>query len=640
MAITPTVLIAAKGLISGDALGVSPKMTEKMNIFGNNNMMGAISDYMPDGLPDFMSQGPTQVTKLQKQASMIMPSGPGVDPAAAMKQFAGVFNQSAAFGTAGAEWGAALKQFQGKSFTDIAPNFGKMSDVNTNGLSNMFSGALGNVPSLPPGMVPADLLKDSMAKLGASMKGMGTMFDPGNLGKMSDPLALVANLQKQGLGDIGGLNERLYEAGIENIEDADPETVKRVLAKIQGEDLKRLMKNTGFSPTGQVTDLSQILDAKNILPSNLLSALPGGDLGGLANGLGNLGGNFKSFDDVSNMMKSMDVPQLSSLDALTKPLPDDVFEEFKDLLGEGDGPFGNPTMGDLLGSVSGKGHMEGFGEMGLALQKMSGSGISNSLLQSGGNLANAVAAARANAIANGIPESDEDQILTYIDTDPAVISAKADMDAAGQAFSQQMANNLDLKSLTDKANAAFSSIKDQLDKEQRNFGEPSFKSDGSFDKLVGGKAGIDLSAIPKSNTSILAMAGNLHNFGVDKLNLGFGEMFSSMALPGISGEAIQAALQEGRNRAKMVAVGISLPGTAIPDQQAVQAAQESLPGVRAERDSARSEFESIQRRVQKANQSGGVTDALSQELELARSKLDKARGAVTAAERTAGVDFT
>lgn len=642
MAITPTVLIAAKGLVDGTALGVSPALTEKISSFSNpSGLVGSISSYAPAGLPAFMTQAQSQISSIQAQASLIMPSGPGVDPAAAMKKFAGVFNQTAAFGAAGAEWGAALKQFQGKSFTDLAPNFSKMSEMNTNGLTNMFSPPTGSLTGLMPGIVPADVMKEGIGKLGESMKGFGSMFSAGDISKLGDPRALVMNLKQQGLSEIGGLEDHLYEAGIDDINDADPETVKRVLAKIQGDDLKKLMRNTGFSPAGEITNLAQVMDVTKILPAGVSSILPAGGLDGLANSLGNLGGNFKSFDDISSTFKAIEVPQVPSLDALDKPLPDDVLAEFQDLLGSGDGPFGNPTMEDMLGSVSGKGHMEGFAEMGISLQKISGSPLGNSLMQSGGSLTNAVAAARANAIANGIPADDEDQILTYIDTDPAVVAAKQNMDAVGQQFAQQMAGNFDLKAVTDKANAAFQKTQAQLAKEQNNFGAPSFNpTTGAVTGLVGGKAGIDLSAIPKSNTSILAMASNLHNFGVDKLNLGFSDIFSKMSLPGIGGEAIQAALQEGRSRAKQISMGISLPGTANPDQQAVQAAQESLPNVRAERDAAKAEFESVQRRVQRANQTSGVTSTLTDELNLARAKLDTAQGNVTAAERTAGVEFT
>ena len=633
MAITPTILIAAKGLVSGDAIqgNLSAGSPTVARITDNPvfSTFGSLpSEYTPPAwlqtsLLGTLQNAGTQLSTVQAQSSNILPPGN-----AGARKFASVFGQSAGFGAAGAEWGAALKEFRGKSFSDLSPNFSKISDINTNGLTGMFSRP--NIPVMP-GTTPGDLLKTGFSKLGESMKGFGTMFDAGNISAMSDPRALINNLRSQQLSDIGGIEDRLYEAGIEEVEEADPETLRQILSEVKGEDLKRIMKQTGFSPSGEIANLSQVLDSSRVLPGDVIAPLPGGDLAGLANGLGNLGGNFRNFDDIANTLKAVDVPDIAELDNLDKPLPDNVYEEFKDLLGSGDGPYGNPTMGDFLGSVSGKGHSNAFGEIGLSLQKLTGGGLMGSMLNKGMALSSAVASARSSAIsiygdpdADGITDSErltrQSNIKSYIDNDVQVKAANSDINSLRNSFENS---------------SEIASLKSKIDQQVE-----ISKSRSSLEASNLSKGAIDLEVVPKSNTAVLGIAAKLHDFGVDKMNLGFGDMFAGMCQNNMYGEAIQAALKEGRTRAKMVSMGCSMPGTSDADRQAKETAMAQVDSVRSSRDAAKAEYEMIQSRVDRANRTTGTTEAMTTELELARERYQEAQGKCTQVERTAGVDFS
>jgi hypothetical protein len=58
---------------------------------------------------------------------------------------------------------------------------------------------------------------------------------------------------------------------------------------------------------------------------------------------------------------------------------------------------------------------------------------------------------------------------------------------------------------------------------------------------------------------ILNFASKLHSFGVDKLQLGHGDVFNGVATNDLTGDAIKASLLEGKSVAKMSAVGKTAP---------------------------------------------------------------------------------
>ena len=71
--------------------------------------------------------------------------------------------------------------------------------------------------------------------------------------------------------------------------------------------------------------------------------------------------------------------------------------------------------------------------------------------------------------------------------------------------------------------------------------------------------------------SILNLGNKLHDYGVDKQQLGHNDLFSGVATDDLTGDAIQASLLEGRNLAKSYALGKSTP-TVANESAAIKAA--------------------------------------------------------------------
>jgi hypothetical protein len=363
-------------------------MTGYFNNFQTNPLTSGISSLstlMPSsvaGLPAFMTQSGAQISAITAQASSIIQ--PGID---GIKKFTTVMNQSAGFGAAAAEWGAALKEFQGKNFSDLGINVSGFSSMATNGMSNMFGGlpplpgmsSLIPSPSAITGMAMA--AKDNIGSLGKALGGLGTMFDAKDPSKIGDPASLIKSLQAQGLGDVGGINDMLASYGFDpkNLDNVPPEQLKQILANVQGSDLQKIVSQTGLKlpATASLGNLSDVLDVKKILPSGVVATIPGGSFAGLGNALGNLGGNFTDFSKLGSTFSKIEVPSLpmdaSRLGGLTKPIPDDVASAFKGMLGTGDSPLGLPTMGDMLGSVTGKAHMDSFKDISKSMTSINSS---------------------------------------------------------------------------------------------------------------------------------------------------------------------------------------------------------------------------------------------------------------------------
>lgn len=557
MAITPSVLIAAKGFMSGQGLGVSSNMTSYFNNFTSSPVTGSLSSLgsmMPgvtSGLPDFMLNSGAQLSAIQAQASSII--SPGVE---GLKKFTTIMNQSAGFGSAAAEWGAAIKEFQGKSFSDMGINMTGFSSMASNGMAGVFGG-LPPLPSLNslPGAAAlsgmASMAKDNIGALGKSLGNFGSLFDAKDMANLGNPASLIKNLQSQGLGDVGGINSMIAGAGYDpnNLDTIPPDQLTRILGQVQGSDLQKIVSQTGLKlpGTSSLTSLGDVLDIKRIVSPDVLKAIPGGSLAGLGNAFSNLGGNIPSFDKMGSMLGKIEVPSLPSLEGLKNPLPDDVASAFSGMLGSGDSPLGLPTMSDMLGSVSGKAHMDSFRDISKAMENIGSSPVGAAMTSAAGTLQTATSAATAAGTDLGLTGA---ELTAYVAADPGVLAAQGAVTTAVNNFNAQAAGNADLKAVVDKANGALSSTTAQLAKEQSNLS----------------LAGINpaSAAAPPGIGSLLGMASKLHSFGVDKQQLGFSEMFEGMSTNDLYGDAVKSALMEGRNVARQVSLNIPIPTKADP----------------------------------------------------------------------------
>ena len=380
----------------------------------------------------------------------------------------------------------------------------------------------------------SDTLNVGLSNAGAGLQSFGTLFDFTDL--PLNAMNMLKSLQSNGLADSTGINDLIKTAGFDPKGTVPDGTLQQVFGSITGSDLQKIIDQTGAQITGPVNSLSDLLNPANIMPPEALAALGIGDGAGgldtLTNTFMNLGIQADNFQAGAYLASMKTVPT-PNLDQLTQPIPDFIATDLKPMLGSGGGLFGNPTMMDMIGTLGGAVHTDSFKAI-------------NSTLE---NIMNSTEGTALNAAAQTLISSPTTPNLTAFQTAVNNFNASANLSTS-----------------LSTANTAFAASKAQLQKEQQNLsliGVSLFSSNGA--------------PAPQSNSggvvSIFNLGSKLHDFGVDKQQLGHNELFNAIATDDLTGDAIKASLLEGRNLAKSYAIGKSTP--TVANEQAQIAASSS-----------------------------------------------------------------
>jgi hypothetical protein len=570
MPITPTTLIAVSGLVRGSGLQIPTELTSAISSIQNNPLVSSISSLSTGGFN--IPASLTSLTQLNStaggiltQAQSILPAGgAGGDPSSGIKSFMSVFNGSTAFGSASAEYSAALSQFGNKSFADLGINVSNFQDVITNGTSSITrslqavankaaTDAFGSVASvLDPNLLAkgqaamkSSVLADGLQSVGSGLKNFGTLFDftqPSGLG----PKNLIANLQKQGLADRNGINDLIYEAGYDpkNLAQVPDSVLTSVLDQVKGSDLDKIIRQTGANPYKSVRSAAGLLQANNLLPPQAALALGIIDKGpaalkALGNTLSNLGTSIDNFK-MSDFMASMETKALQYLGQIKQLIPTDVKTALAPILGSGSGLFGNPQMKDMIGAASGIGYTPNL--------KTAGTNVTRLQNTAEGAALTAASTAYQSAIAGLTPE---EIAAALADPMSPVAAAAAGVNAALVAFQPGNVSSTIQGIVTNISNVAAASAAN-LAKEVQNLALAGLKMVDNLGKAIE-------QTVNNSYQSILAFGNRLHKMGRDIQNLGFNDFLPKMATSNVAGDALQATLIEGRNVARSSAVGQSTP---------------------------------------------------------------------------------
>jgi hypothetical protein len=552
MAITSAQTIAVAGLVNGQGITSSQDMGSQ---FGTNNskpLVVAIDNLYASGAANNVAGLSTILNKIPKwvsgrngiekisaqataQASSIMGSG-----VSGVKNFALTVNQTGGYGSASLDWASSIEQYKGKSFTDFGLQNKSYQDIASGGITGAFSALKGEVSGIVGGLesrlpkINTGGIQNAMKDFGSSLAKLGTAFSFADMTQTFAPGSFIKNLRRQGLGDVGELNYKLAAQGIvsdEDLDKADPAVLRKTMDTVTSADVQKVVDQTGMQlpPGAKLTSLSDLLNAKKILPPNLQAMAPSGSMSDINSVLGNMGGKFKSSTDIAKFVGKSEVPDFGKLGALASPLPQSFIADLSPFIGKvplpavdgvietmGTGPLGNPTVKDMMGSAAGVGFTDNFKKINAAHDSVMNSAVGQNLHSA---LVNVYTADQ-----NGDPtDPSRDALAVAVDkfnqavaTSPEIVAAQKA--AAGTIL--QMTRESGLLPL----------------------------------------AGVDLAnppAVP-GVTGILNLAKSLPSFGVDKLNLGFKDVLSGVAdKTSIYGEAIQAAMMEGRNRARQTLAGIS-----------------------------------------------------------------------------------
>jgi hypothetical protein len=218
---------------------------------------------------------------------------------------------------------------------------------------------------------------------------------------------------------------------------------------------------------------------------------------------------------MATFIEGINVGSFGHLDTITDPLPADVAAAAAEAMPKGSGEFGNPTILDVIGTVSGH-------KIVTALHDIRTVAIDFQTTALGVSLSSAIANA---TVAAGL---DIDSI-TYANTNLSNVLNSIDSST----------NSTVVLALTTSLN----SMKDIV-------GQLTLE----LDNLE--KADIDLTQPSNGLGPVYSLVQSLHSYGVDAQNTNIGTLLRSMAVDNQYGDAIQAGLQEGQTIARNDAAGL------------------------------------------------------------------------------------
>ena len=648
MPITPTTLIAVSGLVRGSGLQIPTELTSAISNIQNNPLVSTVSSLstggfsIPASLTSLTQLNTTAGGILTQAQAILPPGGAGGDPSSGIKSFMSVFNGSTAFGSASAEYSAALAQFGNKSFADLGINMGNFQDVITNGTTSVTRGfqavagkaandAFGSVASvLDPNLLAkgkaifsSNALAEGLQSVGGGLKNFGTLFDftqPAGLG----PKNLIASLQKQGLADRNGINDLIYEAGYDpmNLAQVPDSVLTAVLDQVKGSDLDKIIKQTGANPYQTVRSAAGLLQANNLLPPQAAMALGIIDKGpaalkALGTTLSNLGTSINNFK-MSDFMSGMETKALQYLGQIKQLIPTDVKTALAPILGSGSGLFGNPQMKDMIGAAAGIGYTSNLNTAGTNVTRLQNT-------PEGKALTTASTAYQA-AIAGLTPE--EIQAALADPMSPVAIAA-ADVNTALVAFQPGTVSSTIQGIVTNISTVATASAAN-LAKEVQNLALAGLKMVDNLGKAIE-------QTVNSSYQSILAFGNRLHKMGRDIQNLGFNDFLPKMATSNVSGDALRATLIEGRNVARSSTVGQSTPIIADEKKEISAAQSGNLESLKSAYLSAAAEFDKAQKDLFNNEKARADPNGVTQRYDAADKARSAAKEAMQAAARQAGV---
>jgi len=512
---TPVLAIASSGLLQGRGIGISGNLTAAVNGFNSsaltaqcqailaatnntnvravlNNIANCITGIVP---PALSSTVPANLTSKFHYNNLIA----DVAIQANLTLANGITGLTSLLSQAQTQCinSYELLGTYGKMQTGTYSNFGftinNYKDIVTGGVNSQFAS------------VPGGTTSTEFKALANQFQNFGTMYDATNLAALDDPRVLCQNLLNQGFLLI---SEILTANSIDvtNLATSDRAHVLDVLASIKGIELDAILLVTNFVPSKPITSLADVLTASNVLSTAALVAA-GGSFAELSRKLTNIGGRFNSFAELKDLFSAVQQSTTPTLNAQTTLGPSSLFANAIPTLGVGSGIFSNPTMYDLFGAVAGYGYEDDIN----SILNIHGQLISNSQGQA---LYTALTVLRNN-----------------LNSSPALNNVTVAYNNLAAVAS----------TLIQTGEIKFASIFNRLLQERKNLNTLN----------------IDLTQSIVENTSIImSFVDSLHTVYDDPMSLHYGDLINRLITDDVYGEAVAAAIVEGKNIAKLNNYGI------------------------------------------------------------------------------------
>lgn len=524
--ITPVLTHVASGFLDGQGLAVNGDMLSAINTFRTSGFSGIIRNVLSQeniedvapgvtaalySLPFFITardNGIDLTVAIEQRANRILPSG-----SLGILQFSATLGQATSFIATSFQWKGSMAELGSKSFSDFGLGVENLSDMASFGVTKVLAAPNGTA---------------SLDKVSSSFKSLGQLYGTSNMATLGSPANLINQLNSLGLGSVGRLDEKLVAVGVTNVDEANPVVLTQVLATISGPDLAKIIEMSGAKVGDQVKTAADLLDASKALPDNLGTTIPKGSFAGLGNAMVNLGGRYSSPAMASSYLSRIEVPNFPRLNTISSPVPSTVAQQITANLGSGTGPFATPTLMEMIGTVAGYKHTEAYEFSNDAQQQLLNSDSGIEFSEAIDNLQLAISASDPVLITEAVQE---------------ITAVVADINNSG---------NIAIIELISKANEKMTASKNQLMLETNNLlaSRIGAGTASNYNITVG------LPVTSAEPQSLLNFATQFHTFGVDRQKIGYNDLFTKIAANNQYGDAVQAALIEGRALENQGLIGI------------------------------------------------------------------------------------
>lgn len=511
MALTGLMTVVGSTLVSNQGLAINANLLAAVDTFNTENISGAVQTLINDltgnlkteivdtlkSAPDFMtglvpdgieldSNITNVVQSVVDQANTVFPNIPN---------FISVYDRANNFAVEIFNFKGTVAAAQNTKFEDVGFQFKNYTDIASGGVTSQFK-------------------TEHLKSLAAEFSNLGSLFPTKDLYNFGTINSVAQSILDQGLGYVDGFETKIKTSNInlKEMSESDTEILNNLFRNIKGSSLSEIFATTEFKPANlnDIKTLYDIFNLKNVFSTKALSALEENDtFSELANKLSNVGGKFKDAQSLGEFYSNLNVDSYTSLNSFDTLLPSSMSGTLNSVGGTGTGFFGNPTLIDMLGSVSGIGYTDDIKFI--------------------------------NDLQVELLSSDVDilEFKNYLESGNVVVN---ELTSKIESF----INKGELTNKIQEGERRLRNIADRLRIELSN--------------IIESKILIDLQ--PANSVEILKFAGQLHAYSNDPMKLGTADLLNSIVTSDSHGDSIRACLAEGRNLATLSAAGIN-PGTKI-----------------------------------------------------------------------------
>jgi hypothetical protein len=590
--LSPLMMMAAKGLLDNTALGINEDLSAKITTYESLSTVSAFASVLSTG-----GVSGTTLSNLQTFTASIFPAVNNTIPSSnteltatdrfttALKEhannilgngdlskYATHMNIISAFAMSNNEFINAAEQ----SGSYLGPTFNDMDSLSTGNISSVSS---------------------ATEELGTDLANTGTLIDLSRLDIYGTPQALLLRLHSKGL--LPYISEELDKAGIDvkslitllntfNESEILDIKVQKVCydayKTVTGEKLANIMAVFGVE-VNNVNTLADLIDTHILFATSrytlkapskngfkLIFLNNSATTNGIFSGIGKTYHSvmpsgitdanvafkrslqqIKNIQDLqtpvlANMVKEIQTNVgLNDINELTSPIDADTLSYFTNTFASGSGENGKYYVSDGVGTPAGIVHNDQMSTVNEKLAALIASGELDTLLD-------------AFAVMQDLLDGNYDAVIVN-PGDPAVVISGASV-GNGSYDNYNEAMDAIITDTTTVLNSIVSANSSEVTVINEATTAMSSQIDLELNTLTA--AEVDMSTTPSSRSSIMSLAGNLHNYARQDEYRGPAELLEKMAqTTTLGGQAVIGALREGRNLAKMSAAGVGSDN--IPD---------------------------------------------------------------------------